>query len=1306
MQHISTETQIKHLEELAALVEMRARDEAEIKSRYEADTSAEMERYETEKSLVTTRFKNEHDTLETTYVNKLSGARHQYEADSMALKRKQEAFKQQAEDEHKSRRRREERKWQATRAQANERCASGKESAERDCQQAQQSCEQYRGQIHGLDQEARKLLKRRGCKPGDDERRWRTEDEHRQPMDQYSAAIQAGHQALQRMLAVKPSKFLDDGWPIMILVFTAMAVAAGGIYLWGWNNWYGIASGFAVASVTYVVIRSVVGARSKSQTLAHFPALQEALCEAHAALDQVIRDAGADRDRRVLALEEARDKQVREADQTWENSASEMDFAHAAKLKQHVEDNESLLKEYKRTWEAKTKAYNEEFRPRLKEIEQQFEVDRAEFEKRHEENVARIEAQFRSDWNDLESRWLNGMHEFQSAIAEMNDYCEQRFPAWDQVDWDQWRPSSEPVPAIPFGSHEFALEMLDHGLPEDASLTPSQTEFQIPAVLTYPERPSLLLEAFDDGRDAAVQALQNVMLRMITSLPPGKVRFTIIDPIGLGQNFSAFMHLADFDERLVNSRIWTEQSHINQRLADLTEHMENVIQKYLRNEFQSIQQYNQHAGEVAEAFQVLVVANFPNNFSEEAARRLVSIATSGARCGVYTLISTDVKMKMPRNFDPADLEASAAVLLWNGERFTQKQDELSTLPLVMAAKPADDVFTEAVKAVGRFAKDANRVEVPFRTVVPPPDRWWSWDSRDEIEVPLGRAGATKLQYLRLGKGTSQHVLMAGKTGSGKSTLLHALITNLATHYSPHEINFYLIDFKKGVEFKAYATFALPHACVIAIESEREFGLSVLERLDQELKQRGDLFRSQGVQGISGFRNANPATVMPRILLIIDEFQELFVKDDRIAQESSLLLDRLVRQGRAFGIHVLLGSQTLAGAYSLARSTIGQMAVRIALQCSDADAHLILSDENTAARLLSRPGEAIYNDANGMFEGNHPFQVVWLPDNQKEEYLQQVRQKVREREMDCPPAIVFEGNVAADPQDNQPLKKQLAAPSVEHATASPRAWLGSAVSIKEPTAAVFGRHSGAYLLGVVQQEEMALGVLANCLVSLSAELIHANGDGRLGGARFYVLDGSRPDSFEAGFWNRLAKRLPVDVEVGDNRRAAAILAELAGLVQQRLDNDAAPSAPVFLVIHNLARFRDLKKSEDFSFSFDDKEGSAESPDKQLQMILREGPSVGVHALIWCDSYNNVARWFERQALNDLELRVLFQMSATDSSNLMDTPAASNLGVHRAIFYSDEKGEFEKFRPYGVPENEWLDWVHSQLQSRATSASTNA
>src|SRR5207237_7225109 len=138
------------------------------------------------------------------------------------------------------------------------------------------------------------------------------------------------------------------------------------------------------------------------------------------------------------------------------------------------------------------------------------------------------------------------------------------------------------------------------------------------------------------------------------------------------------------------------------------------------------------------------------------------------------------------------------------------------------------------------------------------------------------AGATKRQHLRLGQGTAQHVLIAGKTGSGKSTLLHALISNLALNYSPEEVELYLVDFKKGVEFKTYATHELPHARVVAIESEREFGLSVLQRLDAELHLHAERFRTATDQDLKSYRQANAGQVIPRILLIVYEVKAFSV----------------------------------------------------------------------------------------------------------------------------------------------------------------------------------------------------------------------------------------------------------------------------------------------------------------------------------------------------------------------------------------------------------------------------------------------
>src|SRR4029077_3196258 len=171
-----------------------------------------------------------------------------------------------------------------------------------------------------------------------------------------------------------------------------------------------------------------------------------------------------------------------------------------------------------------------------------------------------------------------------------------------------------------------------------------------PAFLPFPRLGGLLLHAFGPGRAVAVQTQQALMLRLLTALPPGKVRFTIIDPVGLGDNFAAFMHLADHDEALVTSRIWTEPNQIERRLTDLTAHMENVIQKYLRNQYKSIEEYNAQAGEDAEPYRVLVVASFPTNFSAETARLLVSIANSGAVCGFYVLVSVDSKQSLPQGF--------------------------------------------------------------------------------------------------------------------------------------------------------------------------------------------------------------------------------------------------------------------------------------------------------------------------------------------------------------------------------------------------------------------------------------------------------------------------------------------------------------------------------------------------------------------------------------------------------------------------------------------------------------------------------
>jgi hypothetical protein len=804
----------------------------------------------------------------------------------------------------------------------------------------------------------------------------------------------------------------------------------------------------------------------------------------------------------------------------------------------------------------------------------------------------------------------------------------------------------------------------------------------------------MLIKAADAGKNEAITLLQALMLRYLTSVPPGKVRFTIVDPVGLGENFAAFMHLGDYHELLVTNRIWTETPHIEQRLTDLTEHMETVIQKYLRNEYETIEEYNTAAGEVAEPFRILVVANFPTNFNDTAIRRLVSIVSSGARCGVYALILLDTKLALPSGFQMKDLENQCVNMTWKEGKLHWREPNFGRYPLSLDAPPDQTRFSQLLHTVGSAARDANRVEVPFEFIAPKPDQYWSFDTSGGVDIPLGRAGATKLQHLKLGKGTSQHCLISGKTGSGKSTLLHALITNGALRYSPDELELYLIDFKKGVEFKVYAVMELPHARVIAVESEREFGLSVLQRLDAELKERGEIYRQLGVQDLAGYREVRPDVPMPRILLIVDEFQEFFVEDDKVAQEVSLLLDRLVRQGRAFGMHVHLGSQTLGGQYSLPRATLGQMAVRIALQCSEADAHLILSEDNTAARLLTRPGEAIYNDANGMIEGNNLFQVVWLSDERREMYLGKIRDLSRAHNVHKPPPIVFEGNMPAEVSKNPLLNDILNKAEWPEPPKADSAWLGDAISIKDPTSIVFRPQSGSNVLIVGQNDEAALAMIIMSAVSIAAQ--HPPVGAQV--CRFYLLDGSPADSSLAGQLGRLADVLPHPVVNVGWRDLGDKFAELAGEVERRQKDASADQSPIFILIYDLQRFRDLRKADDdFGFSRYD-ENKPVPPSKLFGDVLRDGPPVGIHTMVWCDSVNNLNRTFDRQSTKEFEHRILFQMSSNDSSALIDAPAASKLGENRALYFSEEENRIEKFRPYGVPTPEWLESVKGRFSTR--------
>src|SRR5262249_31665429 len=119
-------------------------------------------------------------------------------------------------------------------------------------------------------------------------------------------------------------------------------------------------------------------------------------------------------------------------------------------------------------------------------------------------------------------------------------------------------------------------KLLPEADPEGAFTLPEKSEVSLPLTLNFPNTGSMFVRCGAGNREDAGRLLFGTVLRLLASLPPNKAKLTIVDPVGLGQNFSALMHLADYDESLVGGKIWSDVPHIEKELTELTEHIEKI----------------------------------------------------------------------------------------------------------------------------------------------------------------------------------------------------------------------------------------------------------------------------------------------------------------------------------------------------------------------------------------------------------------------------------------------------------------------------------------------------------------------------------------------------------------------------------------------------------------------------------------------------------------------------------------------------------------------------------------------------------
>jgi hypothetical protein len=201
---------------------------------------------------------------------------------------------------------------------------------------------------------------------------------------------------------------------------------------------------------------------------------------------------------------------------------------------------------------------------------------------------------------------------------------------------------------------------------------------------------------------------------------------------------------------------------------------------------------------------------------------------------------------------------------------------------------------------------------------------------------------------------------------------------------------------------------------------------------------------------------------------------------------------------------------------------------------------------------------------------------------------------------------------------------------------------------------------------------------------------------VGTAKFVLIQSTTPGSSDAELLDRIVAGVPHPVTVSRGPEIAQIMADLTTEMKARANGEAPPDAPaIFVLIHGLHRFKKLRQEDDFNFSMSG-EDSGSNPGALFSEIITEGSAYGIHLIVSIDTFNNVNRSMNRKALTEFEMRVVFQMSANDSASLIDSPKASNLGLHRALYYNEQAGTLETFRPYAAPDSAWLAAAAAKLQ----------
>lgn len=644
-------------------------------------------------------------------------------------------------------------------------------------------------------------------------------------------------------------------------------------------------------------------------------------------------------------------------------------------------------------------------------------------------------------------------------------------PIWRHAEWAIWN-NADNRGLKPEDRKNVNRDYFSTILPQDNRLRehvlfgyaqPHPTAPQIPLFFSPTIHENLIITTRQPDKTLVYDFIYSLILRLLTAGRPGSVNLLMIDPVKLGEKLgtysTAFRELPRAKSIIQGGLALTEERQIEDELVQLRTRIAEIVQT-MGDNYASLEAYNQASNEIQEPYRILVIRDFPKAFSRNAVEKLLSIMSSGPKCGVYTILHIDESMTMSdasmvgrgqqlsdkelidhyykskfdiaqhqivgrgvwlqQNMDnPHTFHMTLSDAIQTSSATAVTSDLLRTLaqtPISLIEMPPSDVATNVVNTIATLHAQGDQIAIP----IPPTPQalWWQANSKIALSIDVGTASRADKMLFDLSDAVVNG-LIVGRIGSGKTNLLHVIIQQLCTKYSPEELVLYLIDLKQA-EFHAYGHYRLPHAKVVASRTDRSFCLNVLQDVHFEVERRNSLFTQAANQhrktvvNLAQYREVT-GDILPQLVLIADEFTVLFSIDDRISAEARRIIEQIAKLGRSSGIHLLLATQALQH-NTLGSSIKDQFVMRIALMCDNNTIETLFGTHNQLARTLKRRGEAIFNYTAGTEDGNRRAQV-YIQHADTPKYIESLHGYATQHNRTTRIPMVFEGDIPSRVNDH-------------------------------------------------------------------------------------------------------------------------------------------------------------------------------------------------------------------------------------------------------------------------------------------------